>query len=78
MKTKQVLLAMTFLIVSVAASARFFAPGDQVTCTYPDGWGHWTGTATASWTVNDMVEHCLSGGGSATVVRPRTAELTPG
>lgn len=68
MKIKQTLIALTFLLVSVSAFA--LAPGDQVTCSYSDGFS-WSNGATEQWTVNDMVEHCLSGGGTATVNRPR-------
>ena len=73
MKIKPICLALSFLIVSVTVFAS--APGDVVTCSYSDGFS-WSNAASEQWTVNDMVEHCLSGGGTATVNRP-TITQTP-
>lgn len=67
MKIKHTFLALSLFIISATAFA--LAPGDVVTCSYSDGF-NWSNAASEQWTVNDMVEHCLSGGGTATVNRP--------
>lgn len=74
MKINKTLTVMACMAASLSASA--LAPGDQVTCTYSDGFS-WSNAASEQWTVNDMVEHCLSGGGTATVTRPRLT-IAPG